>query len=221
MPASTLASLAALAVLICALPVRASHRDGYVFTFDTTPDSYEWSHTTTFTTARFPGDPKLGPFTTATVTLSGMDYLRGFGTAYLQFDLFLNGSWAGTSGDDHFIVVANGQTVLDATFSNLAANSQSYPTLGSSPGTGSFYYQPPVSGYRILRTFTVSPYPGSGFPGCCTDVGVSFRSTGPGSWYLDDVVVSSTPIPEPHPALLVSGGLFALGARRRLAQSDC
>jgi hypothetical protein len=215
MPASTLASLAVLAVLMCALPVRASHRDGYVFKFDTVPDSYEWSHTTTFTTARFPGDPKLGPFTTEMVTLGGMDYLARFGTAYLQFDLFLSGSWAGTLGDDHFIVVANGQTVLDSTFSNLAANSQSYPTLGSAPGTGSFYYSPPVSGYRILRTFTVSPSPNSGPFGCCTDVGVSFRSTGPGSWYLDNVVVSTTPIPEPHTALLTASGLAALGARRR------
>ena len=220
MKGSELAGVLAFAMLVHALPARASHLDGRVFTFDTPPDSNTWSHTTTFTTTRFPGDPKLGPFTTETVTLSGMDYLARFGTAYLQFDLFLSGSWAGTLGDDHFIVVANGQTVLDSTFSNLAANVQSYPTAGSSPGTGSFYYQPPVSGYRILRTFQVVPF--QPFPAeCCTDVGVTFHGTGPGTWYLDNVVVSSTPIPEPTPALLLGMGLAALRAARGPARARC
>lgn len=220
MPASTRASLAAIAVLICALPVRASHLDGYVFTFETPPDPLVWSHTTT--TAFLDGGRRLGPFITETVTLAGMDYL-GFPATltrkgYLAFDIILSGAWAGDSGNDHFIVVANGQTVLDETFSNIVANTQSYPVPGSPGRTGSQSVPISVSGNGFRYSFSFEFALNFAFPGCCTDVGVSFRGTG-ANWYLDNVVVSSTPIPEPHTALLTATGLVALGARRR-ARAD-
>jgi hypothetical protein len=228
MKGSALAGLA-FALLLQALPARASHLDGYVFTFDTPPDSYTWSQnqpgsytwspTPTFTTSLFPGDPKLGPFTTATVLLGGMDYLRAFGTAYLGFDVYFSGSWSGTPGDDRFTVKSDdGQTILDATFSNVIGNSQSYPTPGSSPRTGSFFSSPNVSAYHIVGTFLVLPSPTIPGGNCCTDVGVFFQGPGPGSWYLDNVVVSSTPIPEPQVALLLCSGLLALGVGRTPAR---
>lgn len=147
-----------------------------------------------------------------------MDYLRAFGTAYLGFDVYFSGSWSGTPGDDRFTVTSDdGQTILDATFSNVLGSSQSYPTAGSSPRTGSFFSSPNLSAYHIVGTFRVLPSPTIPGGNCCTDVGVFFQGTGPGSWYLDNVVVSSTPIPEPTTALLLGMGLIALHAARATA----
>ncbi|HEX5065911.1 MAG TPA: hypothetical protein VFY49_07345 [Myxococcota bacterium] len=205
--------LIGLAAVLGAVSARASHLDGDVFTFDTPPSSIIWSHQTTT-------NGRLGPFRTETVSLQGMDYLSTFPvfptTAYLGFDIILNGSWGGDFADDRFIVVANGQTVLDETFSNVLGFSQSYPVPGSSARTGGTEIVGVGWSYTFALTFQLTP----SFPDCCTDIAVSFRGTG-ANWFLDNVVVSSTPIPEPHTLPLVTGGLIALGARARRAQDLC
>jgi PEP-CTERM motif-containing protein len=219
------ATVAAVTVLLFAVSAGASHLDGYVMTFDDAlgADPNLWSHTAT--TTFLDGGKRLGPFVSETVSFTGMDYLAGLPirrTVYLGFDVILSGAWSGDSGNDHFIVVANGQTVLDETFSNIVANRQSYPVPGSPGRTGSTAVpisSPQSSGfsYHFALPFMLTPYDP---PNCCTDVDVSFRGTG-ATWYLDNFVVSSTPIPEPSTALLLGMGLAALRAARGSARARC
>jgi hypothetical protein len=69
--------------------------------------------------------------------------------------------------------------------------------------------------YHFDTRFQLTPF----FPNCCTDIDIAFSASfgsaydvygyEKGTWGLDNVVVSSTPIPEPATAGLVALGLFA------------
>lgn len=187
----------------------------------------------------------LGAFGEESVSLTGMDYLGATALftnrAYLSFDLILTGDWGGngvttglTGFEGVFDVVANRNTLLHTSFSSTTGIAQAYPGTypqASNPGgTGAAVFSSDPESFSVYH-FDLSF--GLGLPPnatCCADVSVTFSASfGPfydqypqivPGWGLDNVVVSSTPIPEPHTALLVAGGLLALGARRR-AQDVC
>jgi len=246
-PAGFRRALAAAAGVL-ALPgaAAAAHLDGFVFRFPAAPHPQEWTLAgapiNRIASSTWSG-PYLGNFSEETVRLQGLDYLdiRALppGRAYLSFDLLLTGNWGGngelpgTGGADFesfFNVVANGQTLVDATFSTY--DDQSYP--GSFPesshpyGTGSVYDNATEGFlgryvYHFDTSFQLTPF----FPHCCTDVDITFSASfgagydlydfEKGTWGLDNVVVSSTPIPEPATSWLVGLGPFLLGARRSRA----
>jgi hypothetical protein len=241
----------ALAVIAAwlALPgaAAANHLDGFVFTFATPTASQEgWTlggaeidrSDTSVWSERY-----LGTFGEETVRLAGMDYLDTAalppGRAYLSFDLILTGDWGGNGVfgvgvpdfESFFSVVANGQTLLDTTFSTESGRfgaTQAYPGVfpqDSFPGRTGSVFQPDGTFLTVWHfdfDFQLTPL----FPDCCTDVEIEFSALfGPGydvteialrpRWGLDNVLVSSTPIPEPASAALLGLGLLALGARGR------
>lgn len=248
----------AAAIAILALPeaAAASHRDGFVFTFQqgtTAPE--DWCKgaaslgcgggpaITQFATWEA-SNRYLGAFGEETITLQGMDYLGqpalSNNRAYLSFDLILTDDWQGNGIhpaqpdlESLFTVVANRATILDTSFSNIVGVQQAYPGAypsSSNPaGSGSttfstFDPESLLSAYRIQLPFSLGLPPNAS---CCADVVIHFAANlGPlfdqygfytPKWGLDNVVVSSTPIPEPMSGCLLGLGLLALGARRRRA----
>ena len=224
----------------------AAHLDGFVFDFATPTSSQEG-----WTLGGAPIDRSassswsgryLGTFGEETVRLAGLDYLPIAalppGRAYLSFDLILDGDWGGSGVfgagvpdfESFFTVVANGQTLLDTTFSTESGRfgaPQSYPgsfPQDSFPGrTGSVFHPDGefLTVWHFDLDFQLTPL----FPNCCTDVQIDFSASFgdgyqgpifvlPPVWGLDNVVVSSTPIPEPASAGLLGLGLLALGAGR-------
>jgi len=181
----------------------------------------------------------LGTFGEETVSFEAIDALHIVALqndrAYLSFDLLLTGGWSGNGVlpgnepdlESFFTVVANGRTLLDSTFSTQGPIPQAYP--GSFPqdshpaGTGAVYRQatPLLDVYHFGLIFDFTP----SFPNCCTDVAIAFSASFgslydafpelKGTWGLDNVVVSSTPIPEPATGALVGLGLLLLAARKR------
>ncbi len=133
-----------------------------------------------------------------------------------------------------FKVVANGGTLLNTSFASDLGVLQAYPGTypqGSHPaGTGAavFATRPTWSSvYHFNMSFSLGLPPNAP---CCADVDIAFSANfGPDydafpyeqfptispRWGLDNVVVSSTPIPEPASGALLGLGLLALGARRR------
>jgi len=189
-----------------------------------------------------PSSRFIGAFGEETILLAGLDYLGApallTGQAYLSFDLILLHDWRGNGSDPSqpdfesiFTVVANGATILNTTFSNFESIPQAYPGThpqASNPaGTGAMTFstwdpEELVSIYRIDRQFSVRQDPSAT---CCVDIMIQFSANlGPlfdqygyytPKWGLDNVVVSSTPIPEPASGGLLGLGLLALGVRRR------
>jgi hypothetical protein len=224
----------------------ATHLDGFVFTFAAPTSSQEgWTldgaEIARSATSAW-SDRYLGTFREETVRLSGVDYLGTAGAppgrAHLSFDLILTGDWGGNGVfgegapdfESFFTVVANGQTLLDTTFSTESgqfAATQAYPGTfpeDSFPGrTGSVFHPDGtfLTVWHLDLDFEITPgVP----PDCCSDVDIAFSARfGPAyelygfadpTWGLDNVVVSSTPIPEPASSSLVGLGLLALGATR-------
>lgn len=118
---------AAFAEGAASAPVPTAVIDGTYFeSFDDTVGT-EWSPATTSVTDL--GDRRfLGRFGSDTVQLD-LSELPAHTGGTLVFDLFVLGDWDGddaTNGPDRFQVKAEGQVVVDTTFSNTAAD-QSYP----------------------------------------------------------------------------------------------
>ena len=184
----------------------------------------------------------LGAFGEESIYLTGMDYLGGTAIftnhAYLSFDLILTGDWGGNGVipnapdfESVFNVVANGSTLLNTSFASETGVLQAFP--GTFPqdshpaGTGAAVFSTLpefFSVYHFDLGFSLGLPPNAT---CCADVSIRFSASFgpeydnfPGSlpgWGLDNVVVSSTPIPEPATGALLGLGLLALGARRRRA----
>ena len=243
----------AIAAGALALPsgAAASHLDGFVFDFATPSSSQAgWSlggaAITRSDTSAWSGR-YLGTFGEETVRLAGLDFLELAalppGSAYLSFDLILTGDWGGNGVfgvgvpdfESFFTVVANGQTLLDTTFSTESgrfAATQAYPGTfpqDSFPGrTGSVFHPDStfLTVWHFDLDFQITPLVP---PNCCTDVELAFSArfgdgyqgpieVTPPKWGLDNVVVSSTPIPEPSAGGLFALGLLALGLGRRRAR---
>jgi hypothetical protein len=176
-------------VFSLALPAGAQAQQfAYRNTFESAPGP-EWSNGSRSVAS---GRGFLGPFgngqsTTLTFTVpqSGM--------VTVSFDLFVLGSWNGNAGtdNDRWLLLIDGSQYVNATFSNSASYTQTYPNnVGSvvhPARTGSFESNTLKYGvldagsddvYRIARTFSAS---------AGTHV-VTFYGTG-SLWGLDNVEV--------------------------------
>jgi hypothetical protein len=219
-PMPRLGSFAIVATMLVAVDsARASHLDGFVYDFETTPSWYLDHFSSTPVDAHlFSSGNVLGYFGEETLTFFGMDALEidalFANKAYLSFDLILFGL-----DQAQIQIVGNDQILLDATFSNVPEVDQSYPGASSPAGTGSSDFLPPfASAYPLSFTFGF-PFADLSEP-CCTDVEISISATATGlwgGWGIDNFVISSTPIPEPSTGILTGLGLVAFAARRRLA----
>ena len=97
------------------------------------PSAPSWSNTSTATTPN--GHNFLGRFGNQTITLS-LAGIADHTDINLSFDLFLIGTWDGKSpivgGPDRIRVRADGDTLLDSSFSNFTLLKQDFPNpLGS------------------------------------------------------------------------------------------
>jgi hypothetical protein len=235
------------AALLLAFPgaAAATHLDGFVFTFPTAPGSDVFSTGWTYQgpaivhqeTSTWSGN-YFGDFEEEELRFQALDMLELSalppGQAYLSFDLLLTGDWRGDAGylgpaasdfTSFFKVVANGQTLLDTTFSTDPFIDQGFPGpagSGNYGGTGAVCCSAFLQVYpQLSMTFQLTPF----FPDCCTDVDITFSArfgpgydlagVVPGSWGIDNFVVSSTPIPEPATGALLGVGLLLLTASRR------
>lgn len=227
--------LAALAQAAYSSPARAGHLNGELMTFNDGWVPYEWGFgsTDTFSGILHPEYDEgafLGRIGEGSVGFNGMDLFTGPlpSEAYLSFDLILFGDWRGneTGSESAFSVTIGTEKIFDSTFSTTPQYEQTYPNHfapGSYPGTtgalltdvlfdGSVFEN--VAVYHLDLSFDLA-YPEDW---CCGDVwaefGAEFSGT-PASWGLDNVMFSTTPIPEPGTALLVMGGLLLLASSRR------
>lgn len=170
---------------------------------------------------RFSGDSL-----TTTLTLTG---LGAHSQLTLALDLYIIQSWDGTgnlgSGPDRLTFIADGTTVLDATFANRSGSTQSYSDatpLGGGPfpdktsadaentlGYSDFFGTNTV--YNLSYTLAHSANTLT-----VTFSGIGLQGAGDESWGLDNVVVSTSGVvPEPATLAALGLGLAALARRRR------
>ena len=194
---SATSSLPILLVLLAALPpaaARASHTSEAFGSLTLAPgDSMQWTVLDALPSGPFPTetDPRL---------------------VELAFQLVVTGAGHAAGLE----VVANGSTLLDASFANLGV--QSYPGVEGidtfPAGTGSSFFELGLASVYDMQIF----FPLFWVEDCCTDIVLSIeRSLAPGSTVrLNDIVLDwSQPIPEPSTAALLGLGLAATALTRR------
>lgn len=164
---------------------------------------------------------------TADLTLSG---LATHTSVNLTFDLYtlrsIDGDGQFCCGPDSFKVTLDDSTVLlDSTFANTLFQSnstQSYPVAGSAPGAGSQAYSPDAFGYGAYYAGAYTYHFSFDVPSSASSIKFSFIGNSDQGWDdegfgIDNVVVSTSAIPEPSTyALMLAGlGLGCLMVRRR------
>jgi hypothetical protein len=162
------------------------------------------------------------------------------GLVAVDFDLYLINSWDGndsTFGPDIFqFFVESDRPALQTTFANVTGLTQSYPDSFGGPGPTANH--PAKTGASEVNTLGYLPFTVSGdavyhlsFRAPVTDGDLEFSvrdiSNGAGladeSWGLDNVRVSTVPVPEPGTLSLLSSALIIMGwacrYRRRMGAS--
>ena len=145
----------------------------------------------------------------------------------LTFDLYairsLDGNGEFCCGPDGFEVTVDGVTVLlDSTFTTWSGNSQNYPVAGSAYSSGKTGGSADAFGYGVyygpadIYRFSFD------IPSAASSIKFSFSGNTDQDWDdegfgIDNVVVSTTAVPEPSTyALMLAGlGLGGLMVRRR------
>lgn len=233
--ASAAASLGV--TLLCAATAQA--QIVYSNDFETNTAGFSTTGVTTLPTtgAGFGTSPNstfLGRLSSESTTLS----LTGLttGQSYtVAFDLFIGDSWDGDSGGgvgpDSWRLRANGTTLVDATFSNLSNQTQTYSDAtpigaGANPfqtGADVSYSQSTgfFGNYGIYRFSTGAGNPTLSFVATSSTAslvfeGVNLQGVGDEYWAIDNVVVTQVnagaAAPEPGSAgLLLTGVLTVAG----------
>lgn len=175
----------------------------------------------------------LGLFSDNTATKLTLTGLTPGSVYDLTLDLLIKGSWDGNSvsvGPDVWRVRADGSTLVDTTFSNIAGSNQSFSSNGYI-GAGNYaprtnaavvYDDPDIYARYSIYKFDKIGLPQLEFtPATSTVVltfeGANLQGTNDESWAIDNVKVTGrgNAVPEPGALLLVGLGGLALLRRRR------
>ncbi len=139
----------------------------------------------------------LGRFGSNGITLNQLVALT-HSKVRVSFDFYALVSWDGNgpaNGQDTFRVSINGTNVLNATFSNIPAKTQSYPQnvpASNAAMTGSIETAPPTTrGYARYRISIEHPHTTSTQQ--IRFVGLLTEGLGDESWAIDNVLVESMP----------------------------
>ena len=155
---------------------------------------------------------------TASLSLSGFG---GGEVVQIVFDLYTlatmdgEGGASDSWGPDFFTVVINGGQVFNETFSNWPQYTQTYGGDGSAAGTGSYaqdvteYGNPTDYAYQIILLGMADDNGDLAL----TFIGNSNQAWGDEGFGIDNVSVSTVPVPAGLPLLLA--GIGALGLMRR------
>ncbi|MCP5041138.1 MAG: hypothetical protein GY944_08900 [bacterium] len=239
-----LSVLTAFALIAHPLPSEATHLDGALMDFDRWVE-FEWQAGSTEAYFELIGSHSayedgryLGGFGETSIPFLGMDffdygYFDDVTKAYMSFDLILFGDWYGNDPgrESTFTVYFGLNTIFESTFSNDQWINQSYPgslESGSHPGTtgallSDYIFDAsgpgvfPVSIYQIEIEIETGYMRPSNFD-MFAEFAADFAGETSGTWGLDNVVISSSPIapiPEPSAAALIGVGLTILAARSR------
>ncbi len=196
----------------------------------------EWSNTSTATSPS--GQTFLGRFNNQTITLS-LAGLASHTDVNLSFDLYLIGVWDGKApslnGPDRFRVRADGDMLLDSTFSNITLLKQDYPSpFGSGNNAGRTGSTGASLGYPLgldsVYHFDLT------LAHSASTLTLDFRGSGLlnlalESWGIDNVTVESLGgqvaelVPEPGSLMLglvgATGALLAWRRRPIITAAQC
>lgn len=167
--------------------------------------------------------------TATTLTLTGLTP----GQVYdLTLDLLVKATWDGNApvvGPDVWRVRADGNTLVDTTFSNVTGSNQSFSSNGYIGGPGNYApgtnasvvnNDPDINNRYAIYKFDKVALPQLEFTPATDTVTLSFEGQGlqgvpDESWALDNVVVAGKGNAIPEPGTLALAGLGALALLRR------